>query len=426
MTFRKILPSIVNVDQTCDNHPMESPSDSNQESLDENSAEFLLVQDRPVLALSMLALSVAWFVYGWILATKAEAGGAYLKGSNDLRSMRVVLDIGALDALHLIEGQWWRLFSNAFVHFGLIHLLSNMFMLATLGAVAERLWGWRRFLIIYIGSGLIGSVVVISLRPITNGTISLVAGASGAIWGAFLSVIVWFFKNRHRMLKEDSKRWYRKLSTVLFLNLLISFAPGVSLEAHLGGGFAGLLMAIWLDRSIGRGRALTAAGLIGMFAISGAGLWLSAEKNTYWKALREAANQFQNRQHHVEMKVESPEERLRAITEINDLAIRLGPDRLGHLINRLKFNDLPKGENTPKTLAETEEIAKDVQAIQTALKPRQTEFKNEYLDYFNRLQDAIEAIQSWQRMPPRSPIDDILERQQEVVAAFDRLTLVEK
>src|SRR6266566_4669282 len=77
-----------------------------------------------------------------------------------------------------LNGQWWRLVSSMFVHFGLIHLGLNMWCLWNLGRAAERLLGRFSYLLAYLVSGIFGSIASVFWHPLAAG-----AGASGAIFG---------------------------------------------------------------------------------------------------------------------------------------------------------------------------------------------------------------------------------------------------
>lgn len=400
---------------------MESRPDAHRTVPARHPTKPVLVRRRAVFAPVLLAITVAWFLYGWSLAAMAGVSGPFLKGSGDPRAMRILAETGAVTALDLLKGQWWRLLSNCFVHVGLIHLAGNMLMLGTLGGVSERLWDWRRFIIVYIGSGLAGSIAAMAFRPVSNGSISLVAGASGALWGVMVSVIVWFLKYRRQLPPDITEDWSRKLGMAFCFNLLVSFAPGVSLEAHLGGGFAGMALSLWLDRTARPNRAVSFLWLCLLAIIAILSLMFAIRKNTAWQPLREAFGQILQRREQANPPDQPVDERSQVIEAMEAFEEKLSPDRLNRLINRLKVNDLLMGKNYPKTIAETESIAQDVQAGKKFLEPFHGEFAGQYLEYITRLEDTIEAIQAWQSQPPRSPIDEILERQKEALRALERL-----
>jgi rhomboid protease GluP len=58
------------------------------------------------------------------------------------------------------DGQWWRLFTAQFVHFGVLHLGMNMAALWDVGRLVERLYGRWRFAVLYWVSGVAGQPAV--------------------------------------------------------------------------------------------------------------------------------------------------------------------------------------------------------------------------------------------------------------------------
>ncbi len=244
-----------------------------------------------IVAPALLALNVVWFGVGAFLAWKAGAGAEYFKGESNPVSNQVLTRIGAVSGSHLLLGEWWRLLSSCFVHIGLLHLLGNMLMLGILGPVSEGLWGRGRFAVLYLASGLAGACAAMAVHPMADTASglreSLLAGASGALWGVLMSVVVWLVRYRDDLPEGVAREWGRKLLFAVFLNLMLSFAPGISLEAHLGGGFAGAALAYWLDRRRAPNRWLGALGIAFALAAMIGGLYLTMRYSEEWKPLRE-------------------------------------------------------------------------------------------------------------------------------------------
>ena len=166
----------------------------------------------PVITYVLIAANVAVF-----LLQIASAG---------LRSQLVLVP-----ALVAHNGEYYRLVSSAFVHFGLVHILFNMYALYVLGPPLERSLGRLRFAGLYGLSALGGSVMVYLFSPLVAQT----AGASGAIFGLFGATLV-----AARRLNLDV-RW---LIGLVVVNLVITFGfPGVSWQGHIGGLIVGTLVA---------------------------------------------------------------------------------------------------------------------------------------------------------------------------------------
>jgi membrane associated rhomboid family serine protease len=124
--------------------------------------------------------------------------------------------------LFVDAGDWWRPFTAAFLHYGIVHLALNMLSLLVFGSELERQLGRARYLTVYLVS-VIGGAAAIQLFGNPFGQ---VAGASTAIYGLMGAFVVVLVHQRQDL---------RGLLTLLGINLVISFLPGVSLIGHLGG-----------------------------------------------------------------------------------------------------------------------------------------------------------------------------------------------
>jgi rhomboid protease GluP len=144
------------------------------------------------------------------------------------------------------DGEWWRLLTSLFIHFGVIHLAFNMWALATFGPLTERLYGSVNYLLIYLIAGVTGSLASISWRPDINS-----AGASGAIFGILGALLAAHLRNRKTM--PSSVLRPLRNSTLVFVGyaLLNGFTTkGIDVAAHLGGLTAGFLIGLVMARQI--------------------------------------------------------------------------------------------------------------------------------------------------------------------------------
>jgi membrane associated rhomboid family serine protease len=140
-----------------------------------------------------------------------------------------------------VDGEYWRLIGSAFLHIGLLHLAGNMLSLAIVGPALERVFGWWRFLALYLVAALGGSVSVY----LFGSPFGAVAGASGAIYGLFAATLIVI-----RKLGLDA----RFMVLAVALNFGVSFAPGISLLGHLGGFVTGGLLSLALVYAPARSR----------------------------------------------------------------------------------------------------------------------------------------------------------------------------
>ena len=130
----------------------------------------------------------------------------------------------------LQDGEYLRLIINAFLHFGFYHFASNMLCLVIYGFSLENRLGSAKFALIYAVSILGGSLLI----NFAGGN-GIHAGASGAIWGLMTATLIYNLRNQ-------INPFYALRGIVI--NLLYSFSSGVSWQGHIGGGVAGLIVAM--------------------------------------------------------------------------------------------------------------------------------------------------------------------------------------
>ena len=157
-------------------------------------------------------------------------------------SSRHMMDCGAAYAPLIESGEYYRLFTSMFLHFGIQHLINNMLLLLFLGDYLERAVGKIRYLVIYLGGGLVGNLCSylheLSLMK-TGEAPAVSAGASGAIFSAVGAMLVLLAFRKGRL--EDLT--FRRMAV---LSLLVGFqSSNVDNFAHIGGFLAGaVLMAV--------------------------------------------------------------------------------------------------------------------------------------------------------------------------------------
>lgn len=144
----------------------------------------------------------------------------------------------------LQDGEWYRLFTCMFIHFGIEHLGNNMLILFFLGDNLERALGHVKFVLVYLLSGLCGSMLSL-LFMVRSNDYAVSGGASGAIFGVIGALIYVVIRNRGRLEDLTTKR----LVFMAALSLYYGFtATGVDNLAHLGGLVGGFVLAALLYR----------------------------------------------------------------------------------------------------------------------------------------------------------------------------------
>lgn len=134
----------------------------------------------------------------------------------------------ALAQSFINNGEWYRLISSGFLHFGILHVGMNMFLLWQLGQLLEPALGRSRFALLYFAAMLGGSAGALALSP--N---AITGGASGAVFGLMAASAVGLHQRGVNPMRTG-------IGATLMLNLLITFAiPGISVGGHLGGAVMG-------------------------------------------------------------------------------------------------------------------------------------------------------------------------------------------
>ena len=129
-------------------------------------------------------------------------------------------------------GDWYRLITSGFLHFGIIHIAFNMYLLYILGQMLEPAIGRVRFGLVYLAGLLGGSAGSLLL----DGN-ALAGGASGAVFGLMGLLFVGYYL-------QGLNPFSTSVGTLLLMNLFITFIlPGISIGGHIGGATAGALCA---------------------------------------------------------------------------------------------------------------------------------------------------------------------------------------
>jgi rhomboid protease GluP len=154
-----------------------------------------------------------------------------------LASREAIIAMGALARERVAAGEYWRLLTAPWLHGGVEHLVGNGIALFILGMVSEAAFGRAQFVVLYVLSGLAGSVVSLAV------TVGPSVGASGAIFGLQAAAIVLFRVHRDRLLVRD-----RRVGFVLIVWAIYSIAGGlmdplIDNGAHIGGALGGALIA---------------------------------------------------------------------------------------------------------------------------------------------------------------------------------------
>jgi Flp pilus assembly protein TadD len=131
-----------------------------------------------------------------------------------------------------------------FLHFGIIHLLGNMWCLWSLGQLAEKLLGSLSVLGLYLLTGIGASLLSLSWDPMRVG-----AGASGAIFGIAGALISVVYFGQLGLQPEGRRKLLGYVVRFAFINLVFGLTAHIDNMAHLGGLVSGLLIGLFLART---------------------------------------------------------------------------------------------------------------------------------------------------------------------------------
>ena len=168
----------------------------------------------------------------------------YLELQGSTENAGFMLAHGAMFAPLVVDhGQYYRLVTSVFMHFGVSHLMNNMLVLFVLGDNLERALGHVKYLILYLFSGI--GANWISMMIGNNDLMVVSAGASGAIFGVIGGLFYAVAVNKGRL--EDLQT--KQLAVMIVLSLYMGLtSSGVDNAAHVAGLILGILLGILLYR----------------------------------------------------------------------------------------------------------------------------------------------------------------------------------
>ena len=176
----------------------------------------------------LIALNVLFFLYLEITGSSEDAYFMYTKGAMFAPAV-------------LEDGEYYRLLTAMFMHFGIRHIMNNMLVLFVIGDNLERALGHVKYLIFYLLCGIGSNWVSMMAHPTDTMTVS--AGASGAIFGVVGALLYVVTANKGRL--EDLST--RQLVIMIFFSLYLGYtSTGVDNTAHLSGLVIGIVLAIIL------------------------------------------------------------------------------------------------------------------------------------------------------------------------------------
>ncbi|MFN8166723.1 MAG: rhomboid family intramembrane serine protease [Bacteroidia bacterium] len=163
-----------------------------------------------------------------------------------------------------IEGEYWRLLTNCFLHIGVVHLAMNLYALIYIGIMLEPILGKWKFSVAYLLTGIAASVASIWWN---SAVIS--AGASGAIFGMYGLFLALLTSNL--IEKTARTQLLSSIGIFVFYNLAYGMKGGIDNAAHLGGLVSGFIIGYGFLPSIkkpeDRNLGFISAGALAVFIL---------------------------------------------------------------------------------------------------------------------------------------------------------------
>lgn len=186
------------------------------------------------------------FVTNWIIAANVVAFvimGSLGAGWFETASMKPYYLYVANNGAATTDGEWWRLVTAMFAHYGLLHLALNMWALFQAGHLVEKLLGRALFALMYFGSGIIGSFATL----LWHGDKVWSAGASGAVFGVYGALLGYLWREKHGVPRNVLQPLMKSTLTFAGYNLIYgAIHPHIDNMAHIGGLAGGILFG-WLS-----------------------------------------------------------------------------------------------------------------------------------------------------------------------------------
>lgn len=173
----------------------------------------------------MMGLNLAVFAVMVVLDPETLSG----------RITQAHVDLGLNKTIIAITGEWYRIVTAGFIHFGIIHIAFNMLLLYQLGQLLEPALGRAKFALLYVASLLGGSLGVLLLD---GDRVRITGGASGAVFGLMGAAAIGLHRRGVNVFSTG-------IGTTLVLNLILTFSlRGISIGGHMGGVIAGGLCGL--------------------------------------------------------------------------------------------------------------------------------------------------------------------------------------
>jgi len=238
--------------------------------------------------------------------------------------------------LLVADGEYWRLLSSGFLHFGFIHLALNMYILFQVGYFFERIYGSLYFLALYLFITVLSSLIGAWWHPLANSV-----GASGAIFGLFSATTIYAFLSKNKLPESISRQLIKDGLIFLFLNLALSFTfDFIDYGVHIGGMISGIIFGFIFGRplTVERSNGFTLSSVLRICSASliifTSWYFLIAHNNSFQDKVNESRSSYFYSIGSYDYRNKDYESTLKNMHLASDLGNKLSPGMLGYMYEK--------------------------------------------------------------------------------------------
>ncbi|MBV6625307.1 MAG: rhomboid family intramembrane serine protease [Rivularia sp. (in: Bacteria)] len=160
-------------------------------------------------------------------------------------NIETLYNLGALVPQQVLAGDWWRLLSATFLHFGWMHLTTNMFGLYFFGRLVELILGVKQYLFVYLIASIGSMLAVTWMSVLGYSQTEFAVGASGAVMGLVGVSIAIFLRDWLRDKVSIASQNLRKFLFIILLQTVFDLTtPQISFIGHISGTIIGFLVGM--------------------------------------------------------------------------------------------------------------------------------------------------------------------------------------
>ena len=291
-----------------------------------------------------------------------------------------------------LEGEWWRLLTNCFLHIGIMHLLLNMYALLYIGLLLEPRLGTTRFVGAYILTGIAASITSLWWHDLT-----ISAGASGAIFGMYGVFLAMLTTNL--IEKSARKALLTSIGVFVLYNLVNGLKGGIDNAAHIGGLASGLIVGYAFYPSLKQPEAkrlqYSSLSLIAILILASSFFVFKQIPNDIGK-YDQKMKSFGNMENMALAVYRLPENSSTEtyLSEIKNRGLYYWNENI-NLLKEVETYDLPPAihERNKKLIKYCELRVKSYEVLYKAIKENSEQYKSEIEDYNKQIELALSGLQ---------------------------------